>query len=400
MAPLALLANDFGCSVSGSDFAVGAEIRKLESRGIRIFHTHAPENISAETDLLIYSSAIPADNPERSAAAGYGIPQMRRGEFLALLARRYRRVVAVSGAHGKSSTTALLAHILTVAGEEPGFLVGAEITGGGNFSSGRGRDIFVTEVDESDGTHTCIKPRLGLVPNIEEDHAWSVGGAEALMHNYTVFGANCNRLIYCSGEHPDRLFCGHGNALRLSNIPEEYLGFFGFQAANAFLAVIGAVELGVPRLTAEKAARGFPGIGRRMTCRHCSEQLAIIEDYAHHPTEIAATLKLLRHNYPHHHLRVLIQPHRYARLEYFFTGFRRELSRADSVLVLPVFAAWSESGDVNGKTLADAIAGARYIDAGWQETAAAAIEPVPGRPLLLAVLGAGDIEQVFNYLPK
>ena len=138
-----------------------------------------------------------------------------------------------------------------------------------------------------------------------------------------------------------------------------------------------------------------------MSVHHDSPELTVIEDYAHHPSEIAAAIKLLRHRYPEHHLRVLIQPHRYARLEYFFDGFKDELAKADSVLVTPVFAAWSESGKVDGAALADALPNARYVAYGWKETARIAVTPpCPGRPLLLAVLGAGDINQVFKYLPN
>ena len=138
-----------------------------------------------------------------------------------------------------------------------------------------------------------------------------------------------------------------------------------------------------------------------MTVRYDSPELTVIEDYAHHPSEIAAAIHLLRRKYPDRHLRVLIQPHRYARLEYFFDGFKRELAEADSVLVTQVFAAWSESGKVDGATLADALPNATYAGSGWEETAKLAVAPpCPARPLLLAVLGAGDIEQVFKYLPN
>ena len=401
MAPLALLAQHLGHEVSGSDREANTKTDELLHHGICVKIGHAADNLPPKTELVVYSSAVAEDNPERAEAFRRGIPQVRRGEFLAELARSYRRVVAISGAHGKSSTTALLAHILTVAGKHPAFLIGAEMTGCGSFSPGSGRDIFVTEVDESDGTHTFIRAELGLVPNIEEDHAWSVGGAAALMDNFATFGRHCNHLIYYPGEHPDRLFASHPSAERLESPPMEYAGFFGFQAANARLAVAAAEYLGVPRDRAEAAASSFPGIGRRMTVRHDSPELTVIEDYAHHPSEIAASIGLLRRRYPEHHLRVLIQPHRYARLEYFFDGFKRELAKADSVLVTPVFAAWSESGKVDGAALAAALPNAQYVSSDWEKTARVSVAPpCPDRPLLLAVLGAGDIEQVFKHLPN
>jgi UDP-N-acetylmuramate--alanine ligase len=400
MAPLALLAQSQGYVVSGSDREANSKTAELLRHGIQVTVGHAAANLPPTAGMLIYSSAVPEDNPERVEASRRRIVQIRRGEFLALLARRYRRVAAVSGAHGKSSTTALLAHILIVAGKSPAFLIGAKMTGYGSFSPGSGSDIFVTEVDESDGTHTFIRAELGIVPNIEEDHAWSVGGAAVLMDNFAAFGRHCNHLIYYPGEHPDRIFSEHPSAERLENPPTEYAGFFGFQAVNARIAVAAAEHLGVPRDRAEAAVRSFPGIGRRMTVRYDSPELTVIEDYAHHPSEIAAAVDLLRHRYPGRHLRVLIQPHRYARLEYFFDGFKRELAKADSVLVTSVFAAWSESGKIDGAALAAALPNATYAASGWEETAKLAVEPpCPARPLLLAVLGAGDIERVFAHLP-
>ena len=400
MAPLALLAHHLGFKVSGSDREANDKTDELRHRGICVKIDHRAGNLPPETELLVYSSAVADDNPERVEALRHRIPQIRRGEFLAVLAQLYRRVVAVSGAHGKSSTTALLAHILTVEGKHPAFLIGAKMAGCGSFSPGSWRDILVTEVDESDGTHTFIRAELGLVPNIEEDHAWSVGGAAALMDNFASFGRHCNHLIYYPGEHPDRLFAKHPSAERLDTPPDEYAGFFGFQAANARLAVAAAEYFGIPRDRAEAAARSFPGIGRRMVVRHDSPELTVVEDYAHHPSEIAAALTLLRRKYPDRHLRVLIQPHRYARLEYFFDGFVNKLAKADSVLVTPVFAAWSESGKVDGAALAAALPNARYVSSDWEEIARVAVAPpCPAQPLLLAVLGAGDIERVFKYLP-
>ena len=397
MAPLAMLAQGFGHRISGSDSAPGKKADVLRNAGISVRAGHDAANLPDDTELVVFSSAVAEDNPERREAERRHIPQIRRGEFLAQLSAHYRRVAAISGAHGKSSTTALLAHILTAVGANPSFLIGAEMNGVGSFAVG-GTDIFVTEVDESDGTHTFMHPYLGIVPNIEEDHAWSVGGAEQLMRNYRTFGNNSEKLVYCAGENPDRIFNGHPHSRRLDALPDEYLGFFGFQAANACLAVAAAEELGIDRTAAEAAARTFPGIARRMNVRFASDALTVVEDYAHHPSEIAAALKLLRHRYPEHHLRVLIQPHRYARLEYFFDDFRRVLASADSVLVAPVFAAWCESGKVDSNTLAASLPNARSVSGSWSDIAAAAKIPVPGKKLLVAVLGAGDIEQVFPFL--
>lgn len=401
MAPLAMLLLQRGDRVSGSDRAAGAKTGQLAAAGARITIGHAAEQLPGDTETVVYSSAVGPDNPEYAAAVGRGLPLLRRGEMLAEFAAGYRRTVAVSGSHGKSSITALLAHILTQCGAEPGFMIGAAVNGGNSAAGGREADIFITEADESDGTHTALHPWLGIVPNLDEDHAWSVGGVAALHRNFRTFAANCRQLLYFGAELPDRLFAGHPGARRLELPPEGFCcaGFHGFQARNAALAVAAAEYFGVERERAEAAAAGFPGIARRMTRRFVSPDLTIIEDYAHHPVEVAASIAFLRESYPRHHLRVLFQPHRYARLAAFFDGFVTALRGADSVIVAPVFAAWSERGAVDSAALARACGGTAPAG-GWDRLAAAALSRKPAdRPLLLAVLGAGDIEAVFSFLP-
>ena len=172
MAPLARLALEAGFQVRGSDSAFSPKAEALRPLGAVIFTGHRPEQLSPDTDLVVYSSAVGPENCERRRAAELGIPQLRRGEFLGQFASRYKKVAAVSGSHGKSSTTAMLVTILEKCGLAPGFLIGAARCEGESALPGDG-DIFVTEVDESDGTHTCIRSFLGIVPNIAGDHEWS-----------------------------------------------------------------------------------------------------------------------------------------------------------------------------------------------------------------------------------
>ena len=400
VAPLAELALGNGISVSGSDCEPNAKSAALAAHGARIFAGHATGNLDPDTDLVVYSSAVPSDNPERRRAAVLGIPEMRRGEYLGLFLRRYRRVVAVSGSHGKSSITTAIAAILRAAGLEPGYLIGAEVGGGlGSCAPGRGNDIFVTEVDESDGTHTLVTPFLGVVPNVETDHSWSVGGVAALCENFRRFGEKCSELIYYSGEISDRLFADHPAARRIALPPPDFrfAGRAGFQAQNLRLAVEAVRRFGIEESAAQELAAQVPGVARRMTTRFVADGLEVVEDYAHHPTEVAAALRLLRLNYPGRHLRVVIQPHRFARLEAFFDDFVSVLRKADSVIVARVFAAWSESGCVDGAALA-AACGGEYLGDDW-ETIARRLLATP-RPGVAAVLGAGDLDHIFPFLPQ
>jgi len=387
MAPLARLALQRGAIVSGSDEKLNRKTAELAAAGARIFAGHAAEHLPEGTDMVIYSSAVPPENPERRRAAGSAIPQLRRGEFLAEFLRGYRRVAAISGSHGKSTITAMLARILACCGRDPGWMIGAEPAGCAASQAGSG-DFFVTEADESDGTHTALAPWLGIVPNIDDDHAWGLGGAETLYRNFRTFAERSQHLLYCAGETTDRLLGGHPRATRLEIPPAgtRCAGFAGFQATDAMIALAAAEICGIPR---------------RMTIHHQDETLTVIEDYAHHPAELTASLELLRERFPGHELRVLFQPHRYARLKRYFDEFARILRGADRLVIAPTFAAWCEAGEVDHRALAAAIPGAVAADDDWQKTALRLLLPSPsaGKPAVIAVIGAGDLDRVFAFLP-
>ncbi|MBR7140316.1 MAG: hypothetical protein IKD44_12340 [Lentisphaeria bacterium] len=394
MAPLAQLALHSGVTVSGSDTSLSAKSEHLKALGAEVFYGHNKEHLSSDTELVVYSSAVTEKNPERQRAAELGIPQLRRGEFLGIFAKRFKRVAAVSGSHGKSSITAMLCTILESCGCEPGALIGAARIKGESALSGNG-DIFVTEVDESDGTHICVVPFLGIVPNIDEDHEWSVGGAEALKENFRTFGRNSARLLIADTPELRSFYAGHPNVITAPQ-PDNFAGFHGFMAKNAALAVEAAVQLGVPRDDAVEAVRSFSGIERRMQLLCKKEGNIYLEDYAHHPSEVRSSIELVRQLYPGKELLVVFQPHRYARLERFFAGFCSALDLADRVIVTPVFAAWCESGSVDGAALARRLERGIYTDAPWSEIAAE-LQKLDGGKVIL-ILGAGDISELTGLL--
>ena len=394
MAPLAQLALESGITVSGSDSALSAKSEHLKALGAEVFYGHSKEQLSSDRELVVYSSAVTEENPERRRAAELGIPQLRRGEFLGVFAKRFKRVAAVSGSHGKSSITAMLCTILEICGMEPGALIGAVRIKGESALLGRG-DIFVTEVDESDGTHTCVAPFLGIVPNIDEDHEWSVGGAEALKENFRIFGRNSAHLLIADTPELRSFYAEHPHVIPAPQ-PEDFAGFHGFMAKNAALAVEAAAVLGVPRSDAVEAVKGFSGIERRMQLLKEEAGKIFLEDYAHHPSEVRSSIELVRQLYPGKELFVVFQPHRYARLERFFTGFCSALDLADQVMVTPVFAAWCESGSVDGAALARHLARGVYTDSPWRDIAAELNNLESGKVIL--ILGAGDISELTELL--
>lgn len=393
MAPLAKLAMESGAVVSGSDSAVSAKSEALRALGAEIFTGHRAEQLPPDADMVIYSSAVGETNSERQRALELGIPQLRRGEFLGEYSRRFKRVVAVSGSHGKSSITAMLTTILEKCGMSPGALIGAARNEGESAVSGNG-DIFVTEVDESDGTHIFVHPFLGIVPNIDGDHEWSVGGAEALKENFRIFGRQCRHLLIAGTPELRDFYSLHPD-LAEAELSDSFAGFSGFMAANAALAVKAAELLGVLRENAIAAVREFKGIERRMRKINCSK-LTVIEDYAHHPTEVRASIELVRKLYPEKKLHVVFQPHRYARLERFFTEFVQALELADEVTVTPVFAAWTETGSVDSAALSSRLSNAGYCDLAWPDLADRLLKN--GDDTLILLLGAGDISELTAIL--
>ncbi len=397
MTPLAELLLGRGAQVSGSDEVESANTQKLRQLGATIHIGHAAHNVPENTELFIYSSAIPVENPERIEAEKRGICQLRRGDFLAEFAKLYRRVAAVSGSHGKSSTSAMLAHILRAAQLAPGVMIGAKIYGAPDADNGKNDDVFVCEADESDGTHTRLETYLGIVPNVDGDHAWSVGGEAQLYENFRIFARQANHLICGDSPRCRELFADHPDVAFVAPPTGTYANFDGFQAIDARLAVEGAKRFGVAENFAIQSLADFGGVERRMHVVAEQDGVVIVEDYAHHPVEVAASIDLMRRKFPQCHLEVVFQPHRYARLERYFDEFVRVLSAADSVIVTDVFAAWSETGARGGKELAAAIPGASF---GGNDFAAIAkmAKADPARPLVIAVIGAGSVNRTLEFL--
>lgn len=416
MAPLMYLTHKKGFNISGSDLEKSKNTENLSTLGINIHIGHNAENLPADlkNTLVVYSSAVKPENPEFMTAKNGGCPCLRRGEMLAEIAKLYKRTAAISGSHGKTSITSILAHILKETGFNPGYMTGGKVKGWTYSSEVGNGDIFVTEVDESDGTHALIHSHIGIVPNVEDDHCWSVGGTEALYNNFRKFALQSEKLIYISNEMTDKLFSEHKNkqAIDINTISSD--SFFkylsvdelnelkGFQRMNSALAVAAAVELGVDREKAEKATLSFPGVERRMTMHFKDENFILIEDYAHHPTEVSASINTLREKFPGKKLKIVFQPHRYARLQRYFDGFAHELGKADSLVILPVFAAWIEkSGNmVSSENLAEKIGSkAEYMDGSWQDIAkkiSSEIEP----GTVLALLAAGDADRLLPFIKE
>lgn len=403
---LAAILLDFDLQVSGSDAVSSSNTERLRSKGGRIEIGHRVENL-AEPDVVVYSSAVPDDNPELQQARRTGLPCYRRGEFLTFVAGLFQTVIAVAGSHGKTTTTAMLVHILKEVGLAPGYLIGGDIGGWSTpASAGRGCRLLITEVDESDGTQALLDSDCAVIVNIQDDHCWSVGGEEALAECFRRFASRSGKIVAWKTETTEKLLEDFTNV----HFPGEELlfslgetGLVGLHnRINASLAIAAAEYLGVDRGAARAALDRFPGVERRMSVRsETPDGLSlVIEDYAHHPTELEAVLDTVREQWPDHFLTVIFQPHRFERVKRYAADFRKLLRRPDAVVVFRPFSAW-----VADEQIADPVSlvedmeerPSRYWDGDFKGLADLAVDlserPISDSrgPCLYLVVGAGDV---------
>lgn len=418
MAPLSALFAQAGYQVSGSDLQCTPLTEMLEKTyHIAIdYGAHDALHIQAHSplDLVVYTSAANEQNPERICANELKIPHMRRGDALAFWAKRYKRLIAVSGSHGKTTITAMLAHLLNDVDSTAGYIIGGKVNNWGMPCRLGTNDIFATEADESDGSHTALHPFIGIVSNVEDDHAWSVGGEEQLMNNFKQFAFQSQHLIYVKSETSCSLFAQHPNTIALdfnlisdasslSFVKEKIAHWADFQIANAVCAITALEQLGFDRKKLEESIVSFTGATRRMTTHFESENAILIEDYAHHPTEVRALLRAIKKLYPDWKIQAFFQPHRYQRLQRYLEDFATCFKEIDEVIITPVFAAWVQTESISHHDLAQKI-GPHAISTENNdfETIAKKVNVLHTnshlRGTLTLVIGAGDINQLIPYL--
>ncbi|MGN0867863.1 MAG: thiamine diphosphokinase [Oligosphaeraceae bacterium] len=411
---LAHLLLDAGVEVSGSDAADSPYLQALRQRGAKITLGAAPGAIDASCSLLVYSSAIPATHPEREKARALGVPQCRRGEFLARLAPRFRHVVAVAGSHGKTTTTAILAHLLKAAGKEPGYLVGGLPVGWSRNAAWGDGNYFVTEVDESDRSQELMLPQDTLILNVDDDHSWAVGGPEGLQDCFRRLARQSLRVHLWDFPGAAQLLECHDNGRILSlQEAEKALPSLPIPGRhnqlNAFLALT-LLQLPPFSLSREELQRGlesFPGVERRLQLLAESPEGTrfLYEDYAHHPTELAACLEALRERHPDCPLTIVFQPHRPERLLRYGRRFAELLAaHAREVVVMAPFMAWETGApEASPETLVQEIRRlAPQVRTSLHQGAPVSFLPTletlwrtPDRsPGVILLAGAGDIGQL------
>jgi UDP-N-acetylmuramate--alanine ligase len=436
MSGIAEVLHNLGYVISGSDLTDSATLRRLSGLGIRTFVGHAAGNL-ANVDAVVTSTAVRPDNPEVLAARDKRIPVVPRALMLAEL-MRLKRGIAIAGTHGKTTTTSLVASVLAEAGLDPTFVIGGRLnSAGANAKLGSG-DYIVVEADESDASFLNLLPVMAVVTNIDADHMETYGhdfgrlkaAFVEFLHRMPFYGT----AVLCSDDAAVRdimpqVSCpittyglNEGAQLRavdvrhvngqmhftvqrrngvtlpdlplVLNLPGEH------NVLNALAAVSVAVELDIPDAAVQKALAEFRGVGRRFQSYgqvplagggHCT----VIDDYGHHPVEMAATLAAARGAFAGRRLVLAFQPHRFSRTRDCFEDFVKVIGRADAVLLAEVYAA-GEAPIVaaDGRSLARALRVAGKLEPVFVDT----IEAMPQAILdnardgdVVMCMGAGSI---------
>ncbi len=400
MSGIAEVLRNQGYAISGSDLADSATLRRLQGMGITTFVGHAESNL-ARADVVVTSTAVQADNPEVVAARARKIPVVPRAMMLAEL-MRLKRGIAIAGTHGKTTTTSLVASLLAEGGLDPTFVIGGRLnSAGANAKLGAG-DYIVVEADESDASFLNLMPVMSVVTNIDADHMETYGhdfgrlkqAFVDFLHRMPFYGTailctddaavrsilpdvQCPVTTYGVGEDaqvravniravgPQMHFTAQRrNGIVLPDL-EVVLNLPGHHnVLNALSAIAIAVELNIPDAAVIKAFAEFRGVGRRFQSygdlpvapAHGGGRFTVIEDYGHHPVELAATLSAARGAFPGRRLVLAFQPHRYSRTRDCFEDFVKVLGHADAVLLAEVYAA-GEAPIVaaDGRSLARAV---------------------------------------------
>lgn len=444
MSGIAEVLANLGFSVSGSDLAESATTRRLQSKGVRVCIGHAAENV-ATADAIVTSTAVRGDNPEVQAARARQIPVVPRAQMLAEL-MRLKQGIAIAGTHGKTTTTSLVASILAEGKLDPTFVIGGRLnSAGANAKLGSG-DFLVAEADESDASFLFLNPVISVVTNIDADHMETYGHDFArlrqafvdFLHRLPFYGvavlcaddAHVREIMPFVSKQIVRYGFSEDVQVRAENVEavgsqmhfdcvrrngevsrmRVELNLPGMHnVLNALAAIAVATELGVPDAAIQKALAEFNGVGRRFqrygeVALPAGGAFTLVDDYGHHPVEMAATLAAARGAFPGRRLVLAFQPHRYTRTRDCFEDFVRVLGTVDALLLGEVYAA-GEAPLVaaDGRSLARALRVAGKIEPVFVED----IADMPARILEVArdgdvvlTMGAGSIGGVPGKLAR
>ncbi|MBK1616979.1 UDP-N-acetylmuramate--L-alanine ligase [Lamprobacter modestohalophilus] len=442
MSGIAELMTNLGYEVQGSDQRENEVVRRLTGLGVQCFIGHRAEQV-ADVDVVVVSTAIDESNPEILAARAERIPVVRRAEMLAEL-MRFHYGVAVAGTHGKTTTTSLIASVLAEANLDPTFVIGGLLNSAGANARLGSSKYLIAEADESDASFLYLQPMLAVVTNIDADHMRTYGNDfdrlrstfKEFIHHLPFYGL----AVLCVDDpevaaliptisRPMRTYGTEAQAdVRALNISQQGLRMrFEVRHAdaaepfpvelnlpgrhnvlNALAAIAIALELGVEETAIQHALSTFAGIGRRFVVSDCplpdGGSVTLIDDYGHHPRELAATIEAARGGWPGRRLVLLFQPHRYSRTQEQFDDFAQVLSEVDLLVLCEVYAAGEQPiPGADGRSLSRAIRSRGQVEPVFAQNlseAPALLDALLEPGDLLLISGAGDIGQLPARLPS
>lgn len=438
MSGFAELLQTMGFTVTGSDRTESKITRHLEGLGIKVVYEQKRENITSNIDFIVYTAAISEDNPEYVRAKELGIPMMERASMVGQVMKNYPTAIAVAGTHGKTSTTSIASHILLEADMDPTISVGGILPEiGGNIRVGRSEN-FITEACEYTNSFLKFFPTIGIVLNIEAEHLDFFKDLQDIRDSFRRFselipaegtliinadienyeeitkGLACQVITYsvdnkdadfsASDIEFDKMGCGSFTLLHNGTKTDHYtLGIVGKHNISNTLACLALASLfDISPEVCQGGLSKYKGTERRFELKGEYNGATIIDDYAHHPTEVRATLTSAK-NYPHKTLWVAFQPHTYSRTKNFLTDFSDALSLADKIVLADIYAAREKDpGDISSKDLADQLKklGKEVFYIGSLNEIKNFFEKNLMNDDLLITMGAGNIVEVGEELLK
>ena len=427
MSGLAKLLAQQGHVVSGCDLASNCETKKLQALGVKVTIGHSGRHVTKDTELVVHTSAVNGKNEELCAAAALNVATVRRGLLLSAL-MTHRNNIAVAGTHGKSTTTSMIACVLARSDSAPTFCVGAHVPNLHTNAQIGGGKYFVAETDESDGTLVGFTPEYAVCLNIEAEHLDHHGSMEKLMVNFESFFASTLKTVFYCADCPNCVAAAKqaqaaisfglsaGADYRAVSVQRAARGFRfmvtcrgqeigavelaipGMQnVVNALAAVAVADQLGVPFMKIAEALGRFTGAKRRFERKYEGNGIVVVDDYAHHPTEIRVTLAAAR-TLDFKRILVAFQPHRYTRTQNLRDQFATAFQAADKLWLTDIYAASEDPIlGVTSSALLDAIKAAGQTNVELEPdfgklSEQLVAEAQPGD--LVLVIGAGDIHKV------
>lgn len=420
-----------GIHVSGCDRQDGPTLQALAAAGMPVFVGHDPHHVE-EAEALLVTSAVREDHPEVQAARARGIPVLRRREFLPYLLAG-RKVIAVAGTHGKTTTTGMIVHLLRSAGYDVGYIVGSTLPRWGNAAAGR-EPTFVIEADEYDYMFWGIEPAVAVVTNVEWDHVDCFPTPEAYREAFAGFVARARTAVVVNAEDegalavaqasqvPVTTFALHGTADWTASLRgrSRKTGGFRFRALRNGEPVTGLVVLSVPgyhnarnalaALAALDAAgydvaalapllNTYEGATRRFQVKGEVSGVLVIDDYAHHPTEVRATLEAARLLFPKRRIWAVFQPHTYSRTKAFLKAWRGAFAAADVVVVMDIYPAReTDTLGIDGATVAVSIGHPQVMYTGSVQTTVKTLRAHVRPGDVVITLGAGTSTDVAEGL--